>query len=250
MRSEPSITLLDPNASSEPFPPVEMAWDEPNGLLAVGGDLSSKRLINAYDSGIFPWYNDNEPIYWWSPDPRAVLYPKSMKVSRSLRKTARNKGYRISFDEDFSATVLSCAAPRAYSSESWITSEMHTSYCHLHDLGRAHSVEVRNKEDRLVGGLYGVVSRGVFCGESMFSKERDVSKLALLALAAHMDAWGYSMIDCQLVNSHLLSLGAEGISRQQYTKELKKSPIPSAHKWQVIEDLDFSSWNVKSANLF
>lgn len=239
---EPSLTLLDPNASEEPFPPVEMAWDEPNGLLAVGGDLSPQRLINAYDSGVFPWFNDNEPIYWWSPDPRAILYPHALKVSRSLRKTARNKGYSISFDSDFSGTVLSCAAPRAYSSDTWITEEMHSAYCRLHEMGKAHSVEVRNADGEPVGGLYGVVSRGVFCGESMFSTERDTSKLALLALVAHMQAWGYSMVDCQLVNSHLLSLGAEGVSRQSYIKQLRKSPVPAAHEWKIIENLDLSTW--------
>lgn len=242
MTFEPSLTLLDPHASDEPFPPVEMAWVEPNGLLAVGGDLSPQRLINAYDAGIFPWFNDNEPIYWWSPDPRAVLYPHALKVSRSLRKTARNKGYRVSFDEDFSETVLACAAPRTYSSDTWITDEMHHAYTRLHEMGRAHSVEVWNAEGKLVGGLYGVISRGVFCGESMFSTERDTSKLALLALVAHIHAWGYCMVDCQLVNSHLLSLGAQGISRDRYIKQLKKSLIPAAHEWKVIADLDLSTW--------
>ncbi len=243
MTTEPSLTLLDPTASEEAFPPVEMAWDEPNGLLAVGGDLSPKRLMNAYSSGVFPWFNDNEPIYWWSPDPRAVLFPTSMQVSRSLRKTARNRNYRVSFDEDFSETVLACAAPRSYSNETWITKEMHKAYCSLHQLGKAHSVEVRNANNELVGGLYGVISRGIFCGESMFSTERDASKLALLALAAHLDAWGYTLIDCQLVNQHLLSLGAEPMSRKTYIKQLRKSPIPDVHEWQTIEDLDLSHWN-------
>ena len=247
MISEPSLTLLDPSASNEAFPPVEMAWDEPNGLLAVGGDLSPQRLINAYDSGIFPWFNENEPFYWWSPDPRAVLYPSAMKISRSLRKTARNGNYCISFDEDFSKTVLSCAAPRAYSNETWITSDMHQAYCRLHEIGRAHSVEVRDADNQLVGGLYGVVSRGVFCGESMFSTQRDTSKLALLALASHMQSWGYTMIDCQIVNQHLLSLGAQAMPREAYIKELKKSPIPATHQWQVNEDLDLSHWNINSA---
>ncbi|MEE9303063.1 MAG: leucyl/phenylalanyl-tRNA--protein transferase [Thiotrichaceae bacterium] len=243
MTTEPSLTLLDPTSSDEAFPPVEMAWEEPNGLLAVGGDLSPQRLSNAYNAGIFPWFNENEPIYWWSPDPRAVLFPTSMQISRSLRKTARNKNYRISFDEDFSETVLACASPRAYSSETWITSGMHKAYCQLHKLGKAHSVEVRDANNELVGGLYGVVSRGVFSGESMFSTERDTSKLALLALAAHLHTWGYTLIDCQLVNAHLLSLGAEGMSRQTYIKQLRKSPIPIPHQWQVIEDLDLSRWN-------
>ncbi len=246
MSSEPSLTILDPNASDEPFPPVEFAWDEPNGLLAVSGDLSPQRLINAYQSGIFPWFNENEPIYWWSPDPRAVLYPQAMHISRSLRKVARNKGYRISFDENFAETVSACAAPRSYSHDTWITAGMHKAYCQLHKLGVAHSVEVRNSQNELVGGLYGVVSRGVFSGESMFSREADTSKLALLALAAHMDAWGYTLIDCQIMNDHLKSLGAVGIARESYIKQLKHSRYPKPHRWQLIEELDLSHWNQRT----
>ena len=204
-----SLILLDPHASDEPFPPVEMAWDEPNGLLAFGGDLSVTRLINAYNSGIFPWYNPDEPIYWWSPNPRAVLFPNKIRLTRSLRKTIRNKGYTISFDNDFSAVVTSCAAPRDNSGGTWITNEMYLAYMRLHHLGIAHSVEVRNKDNKLVGGLYGVVSGGVFSGESMFSRERDASKVAFTALAWHMQYWGYSLIDCQIENPHLMSLGAE-----------------------------------------
>jgi len=232
--NEQELTLLDPMASDEPFPPVEMAWEEPNGLVAVGGDLSPLRLVNAYRSGIFPWFNDGEPIYWWSPDPRAVIFPKKLHITRSLRKTARNKGYQISFDTDFKKTVASCAAPRSYALGTWITDEMLDAYCQLHEKGIAHSVEVRNQEGKLVGGLYGVVSKGVFSGESMFSTERDVSKLALLALAAHMDHWGYSLIDCQIVNDHLLSLGAEAMPRQDYIKHLRASVAPDEHRWDVV----------------
>lgn len=242
MSSSPTLTLLDPYASNEPFPPIEMAWDEPNGLLAVGGDLTPERLMNAYASGIFPWFNANEPIYWWSPTPRAVLFPEKMSISRSLRKTTRNKGYRISFDEDYAATMCACAAPRAYSESTWITSEMHQAYMQLHHLGHAHSVEVRNPDNELVGGLYGVVSRGVFCGESMFSTERDTSKIALLALVAHMHQWGYTMVDCQLESDHLLSLGAELIPRENYLRLLKASAIPTAHQWVIDETLDVSRW--------
>ena len=243
MSSEVSLTVLEQDAFDEAFPPVELAWDEPNGLLAVGGDLSPQRLINAYHAGIFPWFNENEPIYWWSPDPRAVLYPEAMRVSRSLRKTIRNKGYSVSFDEDFSATVLACAAPRSYSHDTWITRDMHAAYCRLHDLGVAHSVEVRNRNNELVGGLYGVASRGVFSGESMFSRETDTSKLALLALAAHLQHWGYTLIDCQIMNSHLASLGATGIPRNTYIKLLKHSAVPEPHEWRVIEEIDLSHWN-------
>lgn len=232
--SQPELTLLDPFACGEAFPPVEMAWEQPNGLIAMGGDLSPQRLINAYHSGIFPWFNDGEPIYWWTPNPRAVIYPKKLHITRSLRKTARNKGYQISFDTDFKKTVRACAAPRSYALDTWITDDMFTSYSQLYELGYAHSVEVRNKKGELVGGLYGVVSNGIFSGESMFSTERDTSKLALLALAAHIDHWGYSLIDCQIINDHLLSLGAESIPRQDYIKQLKTSATPEEHPWDTV----------------
>lgn len=237
-----TLTVLDPNASAEPFPPVEMAWDEPNGLLAVGGDLSPERLINAYSSGIFPWFNEDEPIYWWSPDPRAVLFLDQISVTRSLRKSIRNRGYRVSFDTDFPATVKACAAPRQHSGGTWITDEMFNAYCRLHKLGVAHSVEVRNADGQLVGGLYGVASRGVFSGESMFSRETDTSKMALLALAAHMYQWGYSLIDCQIENPHLMRLGAVNIPRTDYMKILRHSDNPQSHCWEFDETLDLSRW--------
>lgn len=242
------LTVLEEGAFNEAFPPVELAWSEPNGLLAVGGDLHPQRLINAYQSGIFPWFNENEPIYWWSPDPRAVLYPESMRVSRSLRKTIRNKGYSVSFDEDFAATIKACAAPRSYSHDTWITAEMHNAYCQLHEIGVAHSVEVRNRENELVGGLYGVASNGIFSGESMFSRETDTSKIALLALAAHLQYWGYTLIDCQIMNSHLASLGATGIARSLYIKQLRQSPIPQPHKWQRVDAIDLSHWDPKAGD--
>ncbi len=237
-----SLILLDPHASDEPFPPVEMAWEEPNGLLAFGGDLSEQRLINAYNSGIFPWYNPDEPIYWWSPDPRAVLYPNKIHLSRSLRKTIRNKGYSISFDRDFPAVVKSCAAPRMDSGGTWITNEMYLAYLHLHKIGRAHSVEVWNSDQELVGGLYGVVAGGVFSGESMFSKERDTSKVAFIALAWHMQHWGYSLIDCQIENPHLSSMGAENISRKKYMGILKTTREFSHSPWEFDETVDLSYW--------
>lgn len=237
-----SLILLDPHASDEPFPPVEMAWDEPNGLLAFGGDLSVTRLINAYNSGIFPWYNPDEPIYWWSPNPRAVLFPNKIRLTRSLRKTIRNKGYTISFDNDFSAVVTSCAAPRDNSGGTWITNEMYLAYMRLHHLGIAHSVEVRNKDNKLVGGLYGVVSGGVFSGESMFSRERDASKVAFTALAWHMQYWGYSLIDCQIENPHLMSLGAENISRKEYLGILKTTRVFQHTDWILDNEIDLSNW--------
>lgn len=244
---KPSVTLalLDPSASDEPFPPVEHAWEEPNGLLAFGGDLSPTRLINAYKSGIFPWYNPDEPIYWWSPDPRAVLFPELMHISKSLRKSIKsykNKGYQIKFDSDFSNVVRSCAAPRAQSIGTWISDEMHEAYCRLHQRDIAHSVEVYNDKDELVGGLYGVVSGGVFSGESMFSKERDVSKIAFAALAWHTQHWGFSLIDCQIQNPHLTSMGAINIPRQQYQQILNTCRYFKHTKWEFDENCDLATW--------
>lgn len=243
----PSVTLalLDPNAHDEPFPPLDNAWEEPNGLLAFGGDLSPTRLINAYKSGIFPWYNPDEPIYWWSPNPRAVLFPELIQISKSLRKSMRNlknKGYQISFDTDFSRVVLSCAAPRAQSAGTWISDEMHDAYSRLFKMGIAHSVEIWNAENELVGGLYGVVSGGVFSGESMFSKERDVSKIAFVALAWHIQNWGFSIIDCQIENSHLTSLGVINISRKQYQQILNTCRHFKHDDWAFDESSDLAHW--------
>ena len=237
-----SLVLLDPHASDEPFPPVEMAWDEPNGLLAFGGDLSPNRLINAYKSGIFPWYNPDEPIYWWSPNPRAVLFPNKIRLSRSLRKTIRNKGYTITFDKEFSGVVQACAEPRLQSGGTWITNEMHLAYIKLHHMKVAHSVEIWNKEKKLVGGLYGVSSGGVFSGESMFSKEKSTSKIAFIALAWHLQNWGYSIIDCQIENSHLSSMGAENIPRKKYLEILKTSQFFNHEKWAYNTECDLSHW--------
>jgi leucyl/phenylalanyl-tRNA--protein transferase len=241
MQDEPSLTLLDPSVDNEPFPPVEMAWEEPNGLLAIGGNLHASRLLNAYRSGVFPWYSDNEPIYWWSPDPRAVLFPHNIRFSRSLRKVIRNKGYTITFDKSFSAVVSACAAPRAYSDGTWITEDMFHAYCELAMQGQAHSVEVWNTNGDLVGGLYGVNANGVFSGESMFSKEPNTSKIALIALAYHLQKWGYALIDCQIESEHLLSMGAEEIKREQYIKILRSTQTPDA-VWVVEDELNLSHW--------
>lgn len=241
-KEKSSLILLDPHASDEPFPPVEMAWDEPNGLLAFGGDLSSTRLINAYRAGIFPWYNPDEPIYWWSPNPRAVLYPKKIRISRSLRKTIRNKGYTISFDQDFSSIIQSCAAPRMGSSGTWITNEMYLAYIRLFELGMAHSIEVWNANKELVGGLYGVVTGGIFSGESMFSKETNTSKIAFVALAWHMQNWGYSLIDCQIENPHLMSMGTENITRKEYLTLLQTTKEFNYSGWKINTEIDLSRW--------
>ncbi len=244
-----SLTLLNPTWSEEPFPPVEMAWEEPNGLLAVGGDLSIARLKNAYRAGIFPWFGPREPIYWWSPDPRTVLFPQKIRMTRSLRKSLRNKGYRISFDTCFSDVVEACAAPRAYTAETWITHEMHTAYCMLHAHDIAHSVEVWNPAGELVGGLYGVATGGVFSGESMFSREPDTSKIAMVALAWHVQHWGFAVIDCQIENPHLMSMGAENISRHEYLTILHANlHVPPPRYWLANNNVDLSRWQTAADN--
>lgn len=238
-----SLTLLNEHWPEEPFPPVEQAWEEPNGLLAVGGDLSLPRLKNAYRNGIFPWFGPREPIYWWSPNPRTVLFPHKLRITRSLRKSIRNKGYRITFDTCFSEVVNACAAPRAYTNGTWITHEMHTAYCMLHAVDMAHSVEVWNAAGELVGGLYGVATGAVFSGESMFSREPDTSKIALVALAWHLQQWGFKLIDCQIENPHLLSLGAENIPRTDFIHILKDNlEHPQPRCWAFHPDADLSHW--------
>lgn len=212
------IFLLDdePNA---PFPDVSLAERDPNGLLAVGGDLSEQRLINAYLQGIFPWFSEGEPILWWSPDPRTVLYPDRIKISRSLRKVLRKKAFQVSFDHDFLAVIQACAAPRERSPGTWLLPEMMTAYHRQYQLGLAHSVEVW-QDGELVGGLYGMAIGGVFFGESMFSRVSDSSKVALVHLSRCLDSWGYKMIDCQVYTQHLATLGAEEIPRARYCRQL------------------------------
>lgn len=215
------IFVLDPVDPNAPFPSVALAEQEPNGLLAIGGDLRPERLLNAYRSGIFPWYSDDQPILWWSPDPRTVLYPERIRVSRSLRKTLRNKPFRITMDQAFSAVIDGCAAPRVQQKETWITPEMRSAYRKLHRLGHAHSVEIWLHE-QLVGGLYGVAVGRVFFGESMFSSARDASKVALVHLAQTLSAWHFGLIDCQVHSTHLISLGAEQIGRAAFCSEVEK----------------------------
>ena len=214
------IHVLDPYRPNEPFPPVEQAEIEPNGLLAVGGDLSSVRLLNAYRSGIFPWYSDDQPILWWSPDPRMVLYPDRLKISRSLAKTLRNRQFVVTFDRAFARVMTACSAPRKKEQGTWITPEMLAAYRELHRIGYAHSVEVWFEEE-LVGGLYGVSLGCVFFGESMFSIERDASKVALVHLTRLLKERGFQLIDCQVYSPHLVSLGAEEIERTRFCQELE-----------------------------
>lgn len=201
------------------FPSVHEALEEPNGLLAAGGSLSPSSLLSAYRKGIFPWYELGQPILWWSPDPRLVLIPEYLLVSRSLGKLARRNTYSFSVDKKFSDVMQNCAEARHGSNGTWITDEMLNAYTVLHQEGAAHSVEVWSGE-RLVGGLYGVAIGKVFFGESMFSKESNTSKLALVYLANQLQNWGFELIDCQVSSNHLLSLGAIEISRNHFIKEL------------------------------
>jgi leucyl/phenylalanyl-tRNA--protein transferase len=228
------MIVLRPGKPDLRFPPVEHA--SPEGLLALGGDLSSERLLEAYRHGIFPWYNPGQPILWWSPDPRAVLYPDKLKISRSLRKTLRKGRYQVRFDTAFREVMLACAAPRANSSGTWITDEMVAAYCRLHDLGYAHSVETW-RENRLTGGLYGVALGGVFFGESMFSRATDASKVALVALTQALRGWGFSLIDCQVDSEHLVSLGAETIPRTRFISELTHALALPGHPGRWLGEL-------------
>lgn len=212
--------LLSPHSQDFRFPPVELASRD--GLLAVGGDLSVERLLAAYRNGIFPWYNEGQPILWWSPDPRAVLRPDHVKVSRSLRKTLRSGKFRITFDTAFADVVRACAAPRRKQPNggTWITPDMLNAYVELHRRGYAHSVETWEANE-LVGGLYGVALGGAFFGESMFSHVTDASKVALVCTARHLASWRYRLIDCQLPTEHLTSLGAVSVPRREYMVLLK-----------------------------
>jgi len=191
---------------------------EPNGLVMAGGSLSAQRLVDAYRAGIFPWFEPGEPILWWSPDPRCVIWPDDIKESRSLRKSIRSSGFHITEDQAFRHVMEQCAAPREGSSGTWVTAEMIDAYSELHRFGITRSVEVWS-DDQIVGGLYGVELGRVFIGESMFSKQSNASKAALVHLAR---CGRYELIDCQLETEHLFSMGATSINRKQYVELLKK----------------------------
>ena len=202
------------------FPPPHLARED--GLLAVGGDLSVERLLAAYRAGIFPWYNEGDPVLWWSPDPRLIFEPGGVHVSRSTERVLRQRRFEVTVDTAFGEVIASCAEARGpRRDETWITRAMLRAYCRLHEAGYAHSVECR-REGRLVGGLYGVSLGACFFGESMFSAEPNASKVALTALSAQLEAWSFVLIDCQVTNDHLLSLGAREISRNDFMALLRK----------------------------
>lgn len=225
--------------ADDPFPPVETALGEPNGLLAAGADLSPQRLLDAYSRGIFPWFNAGEPILWWSPNPRMVLFPAEFKPSRSLRKRLRRRDYAVKIDTAFKEVMLACAAPRPKQQGTWITPQMVDAYVRLHALGHAHSVETWI-DGELVGGLYGVTIGRVFFGESMFTRVTDASKIAFAHLVAKLRDWGYGLIDCQMSTRHLASLGAREIPRSEFTALLAQLTVQPAHpsSWFVDDGHD------------
>ena len=226
--------------SDYPFPPPHNALSEPDGLLAVGGCLSVARLRQAYQHGIFPWFSRHEPILWWSPAQRAVIYPEQLHISRSLAKFARQKPYQITLNRNFPAVIQQCATiPRGPGNGVWVTAAMQTAYCALHQAGYAHSVEVW-QGNRLVGGLYGVMVGSIFCGESMFSSAENASKLALLALRNYLTPLGLSLIDCQIENPHLTRLGAVSICRDQFLMLLAASRKSAGFAQETLTERDLT----------
>ncbi|MGY6216087.1 leucyl/phenylalanyl-tRNA--protein transferase [Methylolobus aquaticus] len=209
------LKVLNPHDRNQPFPPVESALEDPNGLLAIGGCLSVRRLVNAYRHGIFPWYSVGEPILWWSPNPRLVLEPEGFNLSRTLRRSLRREEFQFSCDRAFEAVLHACSEPRAYAQGTWLTPEMKRAYVEMHRQGYAHSVEAW-QGDELVGGLYGVAIGRMFFGESMFHRVDNASKAALAFACAAMAHWGYRLIDCQVHTPHLMSLGAREIARAEF----------------------------------
>ncbi|MDJ0740470.1 MAG: leucyl/phenylalanyl-tRNA--protein transferase [Gammaproteobacteria bacterium] len=225
------------------FPDTRLAETDPNGLLAIGGDLSTGRLLQAYRHGIFPWFSHNQPILWWSPAPRMVLFPDELHVSRSLRKSLRTRGYEVSVDQAFEATIRACAAPREQTAGTWLLPEMIVSYKALHESGIAHSVEVWF-DDALVGGLYGIALGEIFFGESMFSWRTDASKTALVLLAQIALEHPFRLIDCQVYTPHLSSLGAREVDRDTFEGYLQDSvdrntpPLPAQPRGAAARLLD------------
>lgn len=237
-----SAPFLLSNTHKTKFPDVKLALHEPDGLLAIGGDLSVERLVSAYPQGIFPWYSEGQPILWWSPDPRMVLQPSEVKISRSLAKNIRNKSFKITFDQNFIDVISACSEPRLEKgikqNDTWILDEMIEAYVKLHEAGYAHSIECW-QNDELVGGLYGIAIGNVFFGESMFSRVSDASKVAFIYLSKQLEKWNFQLIDCQVYSAHLESLGAKMISRKKFISLLKQFAVNDGehNTWQADFDL-------------
>lgn len=221
----PIFQLID----NKGFPPPELAEDD--GLLAVGGNLSSEMLLKAYSSGIFPWYNESSPILWWSPDPRLVLFPEELHISRSLRQVIKKEIFKITTDIAFEEVIKNCATIKRKGQDgTWLTEDMIKAYIALHNLGYAHSVESWH-EGELVGGLYGVQIGGVFFGESMFTKMNNASKVAFVKIAQKFIDWGIDIVDCQVVTRHLINMGARTIPRSYFLRILKYALKKKTEKW-------------------
>jgi leucyl/phenylalanyl-tRNA---protein transferase len=223
------ISILNANS---PFPPLDHALVSPNGLLAAGSDLSVSRLLSAYRNGIFPWFNEDEPILWWSPDPRMVLFPDELNISRSLAKLIRKNNYTIQTDTHFVEVMQACAAPRKDQHGTWIHPEIIDAYSELHRLGLAHSVETWI-DGELSGGLYGIALGKIFFGESMFSRSPDASKIAFAYLVRQLSEWEFALIDCQVRTAHLASLGAREIPRTVFRQLLEQhiQDVTYGEKW-------------------
>ncbi|MEQ5833444.1 leucyl/phenylalanyl-tRNA--protein transferase [Marinobacter sp. NFXS9] len=226
-----SLPWLDPDELW--FPAPDDALDEPDGLLAIGGDLAPERLELAYRNGIFPWFSDEQPILWWSPNPRCVLFPDEVHIARRLRRTLNQERYRITIDRNFSGVIRSCAEVR--DEGTWITEEMELAYKRLFRRGLAHSFEAWNDHGELVAGLYGVAMGRCFFGESMFTRETDASKVVFVHVARQLEQWGYAMMDCQVENSHLISLGARCIPRSRFLSILGENidQPPGHRQWNL-----------------
>ncbi len=218
------------------FPPVERALAEPNGLLALGGDLSPERILQAYRLGIFPWYSEGQPILWWSPDPRMVLYPQELHIHRSLAKIIRRGGYEVRVDTAFTRVMHACAEPRKDQGGTWISPQMIAAYTRLHELGYAHSVETWI-DGELAGGLYGLVLGRVFYGESMFARRNDASKIAFVHLVRQLQHWNFALIDCQMNTAHLARFGAREIPRAEFTRQLQQLTT-AEDAWQPLTQLE------------
>ena len=224
------------------FPDPALALEQPEGLLALGGDLSTERLLSAYRLGIFPWYEEGQPILWWSPDPRCVFYPERFAPSRSLKRTLRHGAFEITLDRDFARVIRACSEPRGplyehgvgqHGEGTWLNEAMIEAYVGLHHHGHAHSIEAW-QEERLVGGLYGVAIGQVFFGESMFSRITDASKVCLFHLMRYLTAWGYRLTDCQVRSDHLARLGATLVSRREFLARIERlcASDVSASAWK------------------
>jgi leucyl/phenylalanyl-tRNA--protein transferase len=227
------IPFLGP---ADPFPPVEQALEQPDGLLAAGGTLATKRLVEAYRSGIFPWFNDGDPILWWSPDPRTILRPDKVHVSHSLKKRLKKGEYCVSIDCAFVRVLDGCAAPRPGDGGTWLSPAMRRAYTSLHNAGLAHSIEVW-MDGELAGGVYGVAIGRMFFGESMFAQRTDASKIGIVVLAQQLARWRFPFIDCQLETAHLLSLGAEHLPRRKFIAEIAQLVKERAPSWRLDADL-------------